>query len=160
MSIVTLQFCREARLSSDIIAWFSAGNLSHVDAVVPGGLLGAFERDVAGYPSGVQVRRPGYISLAAQVQIDIPVNDQQYQNWLKFLMGQVGNPYDWRVIAGFATGEDWTDPGKWICSQLQAMALQQALIIPGLYLPANKITPTALALVLSAIPGSVTRKMK
>lgn len=160
MAIATLQFSREARLSSDVIAWFSAGDLSHVDAVIDGGLLGAFERKVSGYGSGVFMRRPGYIQLAAQVQIDIPCSDMQRQAWEGFLRQQLGEPYDWDVIAGFATGANWQDPGKWICSQMQTAALQVSGILPELYLPANKITPTALALVCSALPGITLRKLK
>lgn len=158
--MITLQFSREARLSSDIIAWFSAGNLSHVDAVVPGGLLGAFEREAGGYPGGVFLRAPGYIQLAAQVQMDIPSSDAQREAWFTFLKAQLGKPYDWRVIAGFAAGENWADPGQWICSQLQASALQVCGILPKLYLASNKITPNALALVVSALPGVITRKIK
>lgn len=157
---VTLQFCREARLASSIIAWFSAGTLSHVDAVVPEGLLGAFERKVSGFPSGVYVRTPGYISLAAQVQVTLPCTDAQRADWLFFLRQQVGKAYDWSTILGFATGRYWLTPNKWICSELQAAALEKAGIIPALYLQPSKITPVGLLNTISALPGAVITTFK
>lgn len=157
---VTLQFCREARLSSMLIAWFSAGTLSHVDAVLPEGLLGAFERETRGYPSGVFIRQPGYIDLAAQVRVTIPCTDAQRADWLYFLRQQIGKAYDWKTIFGFATGRFWLSPNKWICSELQAAALEKAGIIPPLYLQPSKITPVGLLNTLSALPGAVITTIK
>jgi uncharacterized protein YycO len=160
MTTVSLQFIRESRITSDLISWFSAGRLSHVDAVLPTGYLGAFQREVGGIPSGVFIRPNNYVKFAAQVRIDIPATDAQRHNWEAFLLGQIGKPYDWDVIAAFVAGSDWRDPNKWICSELQAAALQQAGIVPKLYLTANKITPVALALALSAVPGVTVTSIK
>ena len=158
--MVTLQFCREARLSSDIIAWFSAGTLSHVDAVLPDGLLGAFEREVRGYPSGVFVRRPGYINLAAQVRADIPCTAEQRAAWLNFLREQIGKPYDWSAILGFATGRYLPNKNAWMCSKMQLAALVTSTIIRSPWLDESKTTPIALLNLISALPGTVITTIK
>lgn len=157
---ITLQFCREARLSSALISWFSAGTVSHVDAVLPEGLLGAFEREVSGYPSGVFVRAPGYIKLAAQVRVEIPCTDEQRAAWLSFLRQQVGKPYDWNAIAGFITGSYRPDTKGWMCSKVQAAALVAARIIRQPWLDDSKITPVALLNMLSVLPAAVITVIK
>lgn len=46
---IKLQFVREKDLSSQVIAWFSAGHVSHVDTVLDDGrLLGARSDRVGG----------------------------------------------------------------------------------------------------------------
>lgn len=159
-SLVTLQFIREARITSDAIAWFSAGNLSHVDAVLPEGLLGAYERSAGTISPGVYVRPDNYAVFAAQVRFDIPVSETQYNLWSSFLHSQVGLGYDWKNIAGFVADQDWHGKGAWMCSALQTAALQFASIIPKLYLPDNKITPVTLATVVSVLPGIAMTVLK
>lgn len=158
---ITLQFVREAKITSSMIAWFSAGVVSHVEAILPEGLLGSYQRTVVDggltIPSGVAVRPLGYAALAVRVVFDVPVSTRSNGKWLAFLRSQLGKPYDWPAIAGFVTGRDWREPDSWICSELQAAALEEAGIVPPLYLAANKITPAALALAISAIPGVAFR---
>lgn len=161
MARVSLQFVREARLSSDLIAWFSAGTFSHVDAVMPdGSLLGAFERAVSGYRSGVQIRRPGYINLAAQVRVDIEVTQDQRDQWEAFLRAQIGKAYDWGAIEGFVTGRYSPKSGQWICSAVQTAGVEVPKIIRQLFLEPSKITPVALLLVLSALPAATITVLK
>jgi len=150
--MIRLQFVREADIASDVIAWFSQGNLSHVDAVLPGGaLLGARSDRVGGAPSGVQIRTPGYAKFALVVPFTVPATPDQEETFLKFLLSQVGKPYDHQAIWGFAVGRNWREEDSWICSELQAAALEHAGVCPCLYLAANKITPVALALAVSAM---------
>lgn len=74
----------------------------------------------------------------------------QSRAFYRFLRAQVGKPYDHSAIWGFASGRDWREDDSWICSELQAAALEHAGIVPNqLYLAANKITPVALAFGLS-----------
>lgn len=157
MAEISLQFCREARLTSDIIAWFTGGKFSHVDAYVPDGLLGAYEResckrDACSIGPGVFIRPPGYATFVVKVRFDIAATDRQRDRWLAFLYRQIGKPYDWDAIAAFPLGRTWRAPNSWICSELQAAALEFAGIVPQLYLAASKITPVSLALALSALP--------
>ena len=151
MSEIKLQFVSQKDIGSTMIGWFSAGHLSHVDAVLPSGLLGA--RNDSTPISGVWERQPDYARFNRRVVMTITCTEAQTKAWLVFLRKQVGKPYDWRCILGFVSGRDWRETDSWICSELQAAALEAVGIVPPLYLTANKITPVALALAVSALHG-------
>lgn len=150
--MIQLQFVRQADIESSAIAWFTQGELSHVDAVMPdGSLLGARSDRVGGEPSGVYIRPCDYANFALRIGFTIKATKVQEAKFYAFLKSQIGKPYDKTAIWGFVIGRDWRDKDSWICSELQAAALEAAGIVPPLYLAANKITPTALALTASAI---------
>ena len=156
MKAIRLQFVREPGIPSQVIAWFSAGHLSHVDAVLDDGkLLGARSDSVGGQPPGVQIRPPGYANFLLRIVMAMPATDEQNAVFYAFLHNQVGKPYDSRAIWGFFFGRNWRETDSWICSELQAAGLENAHITPQLYLAANKITPVSLALAASAIGGVV-----
>ncbi len=151
-----LQFVREPKFGSDMIAWFSHGKFSHVEAIWPEDTTftyGSYEKKVGNIPSGVQFRPVGYHKLSVCVHCHIPMTPIQLSIWRDWQWAQLGRPYDWDAIWGFVAGRNWRDPGKWICSELQARALEICGKIPHLYLPSNRITPVALALTLSALGG-------
>jgi hypothetical protein len=153
-----LQFVAENAPSSRLIGWFSAGHLSHVDAVLPDGrLFGARSDRAGGQPPGVWARPPGYLRFSRRVVASLPAREEAAGCWRQFLGAQLGKPYDWRAILGFLCNRDWRQDDSWICSELQARALEVAGLAPSLYLAANKITPVALALAVSAIPGATVR---
>lgn len=161
---IQLQFSRQADIASDAIAWFSQGALSHVDAIIKNGyaLLGA-RSDTSNWckppnpwawiKPGVRERPPGYAKFALRVVFTIPCTAEQLSRWNTFLRLQIGKPYDKEAIWGFVFDRNWREQDSWICSELQAAALEHAGIVPPLYLAANKITPVALALAVSALPG-------
>lgn len=154
---IRLQFVLSHAVSSSLIAWFSAGHFSHVDAVLPksGMLLGAQSRVIGSYPAGVQIRHQNYAPWQRRVEFEVSCTATQSRRFYKFLREQVGKPYDHSAIWGFVTGRDWRQDDSWICSELQAAALEYAGVLPKLYLAANKITPVALALAVSAAGGTV-----
>ena len=160
MTSVTLRFVGQASLGSRVIGWFSAGHLSHVDAVLPDGtLFGAYEARAGGYPTGCVARSPDYISPLRAALVEVPCTGEQLARFLAYLMAQSGKGYDWWVIAGFLLGREWRSRGRWICSELQAAALSAAGILPEtVLLGANKITPMALAFALSCLPGTKVTK--
>jgi uncharacterized protein YycO len=150
--LIQLQFVLGHALSSSLIAWFSSGHFSHVDCVMPDGyLVGAQSSRVDGYPEGVRRRRAHYTTWKRRVVFDVPATAAQKKKFYAFLTAQIGKPYDHQAILGFVLGRDWREDDSWICSELQAAALEHAGIVPQLYLAANKITPVALALAISAI---------
>jgi hypothetical protein len=154
MSLICLQFVGDNDIGSRLISWFSAGHLSHVDAVLPDGrLLGARSDKVGGAPPGVRIRPPDYVHFARKVALSMPATDSQMTAFYDFLQRQIGRPYDMSAIWGFVFGRDWRETDSWICSELQAAALEAAGVVPQLYLAANKITPVSLALAVSAIKG-------
>lgn len=148
--MIRLQFSRQADLASDVIAWFTQGEFSHVDAVMPySGLLFGARTD---HNSGCHYRIPGYAKFVERVVFSIPATAEQETLFLNFLVQQEGKPYDHVAILGFIFGRDWKQPDSWICSELQVAALEYAGIWKP-YVAANKISPDALALAVSAIPG-------
>ncbi len=93
--MVRLQFVCGDDLSSDVIAWFSAGHFSHVDALLDDGrLLGARSDFVGGKPAGVQIRPADYSKWSRRVIFTLPATPQQEAAYLNFLYGQIGKPYD------------------------------------------------------------------
>lgn len=154
MPEIRLQFVLGRDPLSALIGWFSAGHLSHVDAVLPDGrLFGARNDRVGGQPPGVWDRPPDYARWSRRVTAMVGVSAAQRDAFLGFLRRQRGTPYDRLAILGFFVNRDWRDDGAWMCSELQARALEVAGIVPRLYLPENKVTPVALALLLSALPA-------
>lgn len=150
--MITLRFVREPCLSSDLIAWFTQGHLSHVDCITKSGkALGARSDRVGGEPAGVWVRPADYAAFALVTCFELDATPAQEKAFYQFLNAQIGKPYDHRAIWGFVTGRDWREPDSWICSELQAAALEYAGIVPKLYVAANKITPNALALIASVV---------
>ena len=162
-SAIELQFVSEAGLSSWAIGWFSAGDaktrVSHVDAVMPdGSLLGAryaCDGAISSKKGGVQLRHPEYAAFTRRVHVTLPCTSAERDAFSRFIFDQLGKPYDWKCIAGFFSGRDWREDDSWICSELIARALEVAHIVPTLYLGANRITPVALLLLLSAIGARI-----
>lgn len=140
---IVLQFVTESDPLSAAIRYFSHSVVSHVDLVLPdGGLLGA---RMAG---GVQVRGADYApwSMVLRATLRSPCAPKVYAAALS----QLGKPYDWRAILAFAVDRDWREADSWICSELQAWALEQGGFFQRpLYLGVNKITPGDLLLVVS-----------
>lgn len=155
--MIRLRFSRQADILSDIIAWFSQGTFSHVDAITSdNGLLGAR----SDCDPGVRVRSWNYANFVLRIVADIPCTEKQYDDFWSFLDSQIGKPYDQEAILAFAVDRDWREDDSWICSELQAAALEYAGVFPKLYLAANKITPVALALAVSTIPGTKFTQLK
>lgn len=154
---VKLQFVCENALSSHIIAWFSQGHFSHVDAILPdsgGMLLGARSDAVGGQPPGVRIRTPDYVKFERKVIMTIPATAIQEKAFYDFLHRQVGKPYDTEALWAFVVNRDWREHDSWICSEVQSAAGEISLIFPKpLYLAANKITPVGCALAFSAVGG-------
>lgn len=154
--MIRLRFIEGKDLASKAIAWFSQGHMSHVDCLLPDGRLLGARSDVRGdIPPGVQIRPGDYVKNVPVVLMGIPCAPSQEETFYDFLYGCIDAPYDHEAIWGFAFNRDWRDPSAWICSELQAAALEHSGISPRLYLAANKITPVALALAVSAMGGYV-----
>lgn len=148
---ISLAFFRGSGLTSKAIEWFSAGPFSHVAAFwSPTELLDSRADVVGGVLPGVRIR-PIAAEPDPHTVLALHVSQGQYGLWQGFLRAQIGKPYDKPGIFGFATGRDWREPDSWFCSELQAAALEHAGICPPLFAPANKITPSGLAVVMSAL---------
>ena len=125
---------------------------THVEALMPDGtLLGAH------WQGGVQMRLHDYD--AGKFEREEYVEGLGWTRstedvFYTFLYGQIGKPYDMKVIEAIAAsaliGErDWRAPDSWICSELIAAALEAAGWLPKLATDVNHLTPRDVRLVLS-----------
>jgi hypothetical protein len=143
--VITLQFVSDKSLSDTLIEWYGHGAVSHVDVVLPDGLLGA---RMAG---GVQVRPPDYEVFTTKKLVTLPAYPAQAHAFETWLRAQIGKPYDLLAILAFAADRNWRDTHAWYCSELIAAGLETAKWFPfALSTPANKVTPQDLLLALSA----------
>lgn len=110
-------------------------------------------------PEGVRIRPAGYRPWIRRVVFEVPATIVSEIGWQEFLISQIGKPYDYEAIWAFLFNRDWREPDSWICSEFQAAALEVSGIVPRLYLAANKITPVALALAVSAMGAKVVESV-
>jgi hypothetical protein len=156
MTEIKLQFVREKAFSSELIAWFSSGHLSHVDYVLDNGkLLGARSDIINNIDAGVQIRPANYSKWIICKIMKVPCTEEQKLAFEKFLYAQIGKPYDKLAIFAFIVNRNWREPDSWICSELQSRAGEYSNILNPLYLAANKITPVSCALAFSAVGGKI-----
>jgi hypothetical protein len=157
--VITLQFCRFPGLGDAAIRWFCQGTVAHVDAVLPDGrLLGAqMASGLGAKPSGVHIRPAGYGDMSGMKRVSIDATEAQECMFYNFLFDQLWKPYDRMSILGLIAGRDWHEEDSWICSELQAAALEKAQIFPHMLdVPVNKITPPSLHLLCSAFGETET----
>lgn len=152
---IRLQFVQGKGPVSRSIAWFSSGHFSHVDIVLPDGTLLGARSDNADGVKGVAIRRSDYEVWHKRVVFSIPCTDLQHEAAYDFARKQVGKPYDHTAILGFIFNRAWMDSDSWYCAELAMAMLEHVKLIGPLYLAANKITPVAAALAVSAHRGTV-----
>lgn len=151
--MIRLRFVLGSGWASSAISVFSAGHLSHVDAVMPDGTLLGARSDNVGGGKGVRERPNPYETAAKVLWAEITAQPDQEADFYAFLRKQLGKPYDHLSIFAFAINRNWRDDDAWYCSELIAAALEDALILTKtLYLPFNKITPVMLAVLVSELP--------
>ena len=172
--MIQFQFVLASGWSSGLIQMFGGGTktlgFSHVDILLPPGLVfggktvpvtgqlfGARSDEIGGKPPGVQRRPIGYgdkewIRREIFALQSTPAQDKVFYG---FLAAQEGKPYDKTAIVAFAVDRDWRADDSWFCDELAAAATEAAGVCPNLYLPANKLTPTGWAVVVSALGGII-----
>lgn len=138
---IRIRFVTEDGLISALIREKTWCDYSHVEFVLDdASTLGAH------FSGGVAIRPADYATFTKIEEFDIPVSAEQKQLIMNFAYAQVGKPYDTGAIAGIVAHRDWSDPGKWFCSELVAAAFNVAL--PLIRVPDNvdRITPRDLLL--------------
>jgi hypothetical protein len=147
---------------SATIEYATSGLFSHVDAVLDDGRrLGSRSDRVLDLttgqrvPAGVQVRPADYAYWVRRVDFELSVTTTQKAAYLNFLHAQLGKRYDFPAVLGFAFDRDWRDPDAWYCSELIAAALEKAAIVAPIYSGSNKVTPVAIAQLVSAAGARV-----
>ena len=147
--MITLQFIGGRDLVSEVIEWFSAGSIAHVDAVMPDGeLLGARVHPDGAPAAGVQLRKSGYKAIDKRIRVTLEGDADTFHGLAR---SQLGKPYDSEAILAFAANRDWRDPSKWFCSELIGWLLEQVHVFPPLATPSNKLPPEMLLVACSAL---------
>lgn len=158
MSGITLQFCAFDSLAGRLVTFGTQGNVGHTSIVLPSGdLLDAQNEDgLGGKPPGVQIRPASYIKETGGynvVRITISASKEVANAAYSWALMQVGAEYDLRADEGIALNQDWSTPGKFICSGLAAGTLTQpkpAVISYPLAKPWRIVSPEQLLLICSA----------
>lgn len=119
--MITLRFSTvPASATGFLIRRFTWSDWSHVDVCFDGGLLGA-------QMDGVKIRDLNYEPKAKTLFLSTGIlTEDQEKLFRQFLLDQLGKPYDFGAIAGFAIHRDWRDRSKWFCSELTAAAFEAA----------------------------------
>lgn len=145
--MIKLRFVHGDDLISMGIILQTGGWCSHVEAVTPEGLyLGAHAS------GGVQARPADYDKgkFDREQFVELPADDKMTEEFYAFLNRHIGEPYDFKAIAGFVLHRDFHLAAHAICSALQALALRQCgWFGTPLGIPAHSITPRDLLLVLA-----------
>lgn len=177
MPLIRWQFVAEpfyraplhVNVASPVIRWFGAGDVSHVDTIIPGDfplrwaqpgeLYGARASADGARKAGVFPRRPDYAVFSRRIVVSIPALDEQCALWWQAEREKYAAPYDSTAIWGFALGRDWRAPDSWFCSEKQADSAIRAGIMRPLPSPISKVTPPTLLSVVSQVPGVVVEEV-
>lgn len=130
--------------TSRLIEWRSAGGPSHATTLVePGWVIDAR------LGGGVMRRPVSYLAGSKVRWLRVPATPGQVGKVIVALESQIGKPYDWRDIVGFAIPaaftRGWNDQRSWICSELQAWAEEQAGLVHT-SMAASRIAPNDIML--------------
>lgn len=124
--MIYLRFITEKySLESFLIRIGTRSPFSHVEFVRCAGFkdvpIDTFGARVSG---GVKVRPYDYCKPSKEMWFTAP-NIQHAYEWA---LTQVGKPYDWRAILGFAFSRDWREEDSWFCSELVCRAFEKTPI--------------------------------
>lgn len=150
--MIKLQFVGATDLGSGAIKWFTQGEVSHVDIVLPdGSLLGSRSDTIDGIPPGVQIRPTGYAVWEKVVGVSLSCPPDMETDFYRFATAEIGKPYDELGILGFVFGRNWRDDKAWFCSEYGGAMLEKCGYFPTpLATPANKLSPSGLLIACSA----------
>lgn len=147
--MIRLRFGARPGIEAWLIQWLSTGHWSHVDIVMPDGMLLGARAD------GVRLRPPGYAPFRNVHLATIPAAAPQCRAFYRFASEQLGKPYDNLALWAFLRNREWHREDQWTCSELPAAGLMRVGLLRPPASPPSKITPVKLADLVSQIPGAV-----
>jgi hypothetical protein len=142
--ILTLQFSTTFAWQSHVIRVMCHSPFSHVDVVLPEGLLGASN------PGGVAVRPVDYEPF--KIRQRAVIKTDKADAVINRIKTQLGKPFDAHALTAFLSEvpRAWADTGSWFCSELVAWALEaEGFWSYHLLIPKNRISPADLLMLLS-----------
>lgn len=141
MSILA-QFSTDNDPGSEAICWATGGEFSHVDVIVPGGLLGARMK------GGVMVRALNYKTFTKKAIVSVDVPNEAAAR--AFLYAQIGKPYNTEAIIDMIFHRQrnfFLEQPKWFCDELLYSAVEEGGVM--LLSTANPLTLTPWEVFLS-----------
>lgn len=154
MKEITFQFVTGKEAASELIRWKTDSEISHVNVVTPEGkLLGALMN------GGIQVREANYDHWTLQILVTIPVTDEQYDEFWKYALSQVGGKYDSKGIMGIALGNNMHDPKESFCSEYMTKCINAGKVFRIAKDP-SKIDPETLRLLVTSRDGAAEKRIQ
>lgn len=125
---LTVGYVTSGDWTSRLIEWRSAGGPSHATTLVaPGWVIDAR------FSGGVRRRPVSYLDGAQVRWLRVPTTEDRVRMTLNALDSQVGKPYDFQDIIGFAIPQaftrSWHNQKAWICSELQIWSEERGGIV-------------------------------
>jgi hypothetical protein len=163
MGEIRIQFSTSKAFSSDVIRRLTHSPFSHVDLIVPEGLLGVSGKDDSLHdPGGVRVRpMNAWPYLTVPKVAHLQCSDEVAAAVIDAARSQLGKPFDdsalWaffqdQAVGGSVDGKvrDWRDTKQWFCSELTIWALEQGGLFPYELVVANtRVTPADVLLMIN-----------
>ena len=158
MSNIVIQFCAFKSLAGRLVDFGTQGDVGHASLVLPdGNLLDAQnEAGLGGTPSGLHIRPASYIKASGGynlIRVSLPTTPECADAAYDWAHSLIGEEYDLLADIGIAFNEDWSTPGKAICSGFCSGVVTQpkpAFIGYQLAKDWRIISPEQLMLILSA----------
>ncbi len=146
MAPVRLAFYRGTGLTGWAIRTVTWSDYDHVALLLPDG-------SVLDVEPGAGVSEHATVRVADAVfAVDAP--DSACDHAVAFAMQQIGKPYDWTAVIGIGLHRDWRQTDSFFCSELVALAFENAGC-PLLHANhVNRVTPGDLLMspLLRAVP--------
>lgn len=129
-----LLFSRSNKIGSRLIRAATWSEYSHVDLILPSGMLiGALiDRGVCEYPLTER------LSVSTKTEIRRVGADEVVV--AEFLRSQIGKRYDFTALLGLTFHRDWQEDSRWFCSELLAAGIEHAGV-SVVRKSANRVTP-------------------
>jgi hypothetical protein len=158
MMSLQIQFSTSTTFMSGMIRRLTHSPWSHVDFVLPEGLLGVSGVDPSIHdPGGVRLRpHNAWPYLTTPRVAEIVCTDEVAKAVIAAATSQTGKPFDNEAMWGMLDDQaneklrDWRDPKQWFCSELVAWSLETGKVFPyPLAVLKNRVTPADVLLLIN-----------
>jgi hypothetical protein len=159
---LSIQFSTSKAFASGIIRRLTHSPFSHVDLVVPEGLLGVSGKDDSNHDAGGVIIRPkqAWPYLTPPKVAHIQCSEQIAANVIAVCRSQLGKPFDHSALWAFFDDQavekhcmqvrDWRETSQWFCSELVTWSLEQGgLFSYQLAVAKNRVTPADVLLMIN-----------
>lgn len=156
--MLKIQFSTSTAFASGIIRRLTHSPFSHVDFVLPEGLLGVSGKDDSiSDIGGVLIRPyPAWPYLTKPKVATINCSEEIAQRVIACAKTQIGKPFDhsamWAMLDDQATEKkrNWRDPTQWFCSEYVAWSMETGGLFPyPLAVMKNRVSPADNLLIIN-----------